>query len=158
MPNVNVSSESSRTQSDVAWYTPVCDDVLRKIANWYITYRRGDPAASRPWVNLDGRVVDKVTKYANRIRFKPNELDHLIRIMDALAKTRELVTFYRKVRASLKRGKFLPGGEYEVILDAYPQDVEETLQALIRAKTRKLRTIEDIAKEQMAKGKTPFEV
>ncbi len=141
---------------DTTWYTPVCDDLLRKVANWYLTYRRGDPAASRPWINMSGRTVDRVTKYANRIRFKPNELDHLIRILDALAKTRELVDFYRKVKAGLRRGKLLPGGEYEVILDAYPQDVEETLEALVRAKTGKLKSIDDIAKEQMEQGKMPF--
>jgi hypothetical protein len=159
MPLATASSAKPQaSRPDVTWYTPVCDNVLRKIANWYFTYRRGDPAASRPWVNMDGRVVDRVTKYANRIRFKPNELDHLIRILDALAKTRELVDFYRKVRGGLKRGKLLPGGEYEVILDAYIQDVEETLEALVRAKTGRLQSIEDIAKEQMSKGKMPFEV
>jgi hypothetical protein len=143
---------------DVMWYSPVCDDVLRKIVNWYIHYRRGDPAATRPWVNMDGKVVDRITQWANRIRFKPKELDHLIRILDALAPTPELVVFFRKVRAGLKHGKLLPGGEYEVILNAYIQDVEETLQSLLRAKTGKLKSIQDIVKEQTDKGKSPFEV
>lgn len=143
---------------DVMWYSPVCDDVLRKVIAWYVHYRRGDPAATRAWVSLDGRVVDKVTRWANRIRFKPNELDHLIRILDALAPTPALVDFFRTVKAGLKRGKLLPGGEYEIILNTYVQDVEETLQALLRAKTGKLQTIEDLVKEQTAQGKSPFEV
>ena len=143
---------------DVMWYSPVCDDILRKVIAWYVHYRRGDPAATRAWVSLDGRVVDKVTRWANRIRFKPNELDHLIRILDALAPTPALVDFFRKVRAGLKCGKLLPGGEYEVILNAYIQDVEETLQALLRAKTGQLKSIEDLVKEQTDQGKSPFEV
>ncbi len=143
---------------DAMWYSPVCDDVLRKVIAWYVHYRRGDPAATRAWVSMDGRVVDRVTRWANRIRFKPNELDHLIRILDALAPTPELVDFFRKVRAGLKSGKLLPGGEYEVILNAYIQDVEETLQALLRAKTGKLKSIQDLVKEQIDQGKSPFEV
>jgi hypothetical protein len=145
--------------SDPTWYTPVCDDVLRKIFMWHSRYNSGDPSATRPFVELNGRVVDKVTRVANRIRFKPNELDHLIRILDALTPTRELVDFYRKIRQNIKsRGHLVAGGEYEVIIDAYLQDAEETLKTLVRAKTGKLKTIDELVKERTEQGKMPFEV
>lgn len=144
--------------ADATWFKPICDDVLKKIWNWYCTYETGDPSASRPFVNMEGRTVDRTTRWANRIRFKPKELDHLIRLVDALAKTRELLLFYTKIREGLRRGRLLPGGEYEVVVDAYKQDVEETLSVLVRAKTGKLKTIEDLAKEGMEQGKTPWGV
>jgi len=138
---------------DATWYSPVCDDVLRKIYVWYACYSRGDPSATRQWMNLDGRIIDRTTSYANPVRFKPFELDHLIRILDALAPTRELVEYFRRVRKGIRlRGKLLPGGEYEVVLNAYRQDVEETLTALIKAKTGETTNISDTVKERTDKG------
>jgi hypothetical protein len=130
--------------------------VIRKVFLWHANYKRGDPSASRGWINIEGRVVDKVTKYANRVRFKPAELDHLIRILDALAPTRELVEYFRAVRKGIRRGKLLPGGEYEIVLNAYKQDVEETLNALVKAKTGRTNNIADIVKEQVEQGKSPW--
>ena len=142
---------------DATWYKPVCDDALRKIFIWYSQYHRGDPSASRPWVNMDGRVIDKVTRYANKVRFKPAELDHIVRILDAITPTRELVDYFRVVQKGLRKGKLLPGGEYEVVLNAYRQDAEETLRSLLRAKTGRITEIADVVKEQVEQGKSPWD-
>jgi len=141
---------------DPTWYSPICDSVIQKIYSWYVHYNRGDPSADRPWVNIEGRVVDRITKYAHRIRFKPAELDHLIRILDALATTPELVDYFRFVRNGIRRGKLLPGGEYEIVLNAYKKDVEETLTALIKAKTGRTTDIADTVKKQVEAGKSPW--
>lgn len=141
---------------DASWYQPICDDVLRKVYRWLCYYHRGDVSASRKWMGMDGRIVDRITKHANVVRFTPTELDHLVRILDALATTRELVDYFRTVRKGIRRGKLMPGGEYEVVLNAYKQDVEETLTVLIRAKTGRTTNLADVAKEQIAAGKPPF--
>ena len=110
-------------------------------------------------MSLNGRVVDKPTRYANRLRFKVNELNHMIRILEAMDVNPELIKFYQKIRSEItKRGRLIPGGEYEVVLDAYHADVEETLKALIKAKTGITVSISDIVKQQQEQGKAPFEV
>ena len=58
----------------------MCDTLMAKIATWLQMYERGDESASRPFVTLNGRIVDRVTMYAHRIRFKTQEIDHLVRL------------------------------------------------------------------------------
>ena len=135
---------TSAPPSTIAWYTPVCDNLLRKIGNWYFAYERSDVAATRKWVNPAGRVVYKPGPWANRIPFNPTELDHLIRILETTAKTPGLVDYYKGVKNGLKRGKLIPGEDYEVILNLRVEEVEETLQCLMKAKTGELMPIFDI--------------
>jgi precorrin isomerase len=143
--------------ADATWYRPVCDVVLAKIERWHKMYERGDESADRDYVTMNARVVKVVTMYAHRLRFKKNELDHLVRIMDALCEHKQLVADFMKVRDGLIRGRLVPGGEHEVVLNFYKQDIEEILDALRRAKTGKLKTMEQVAKEQADAGKGMFE-
>lgn len=143
---------------DPTWYTPVCDHVLTKVTRWFQMYERGEEAASRKYVTINGRVVDRVTRYAHRLRFKRVEIDHLVRILDALLETPELVEDFKKVQANLTRGRLIPGGEYEVVLNFYKEDIAEIINALRRAKTGKLKTIEQVANEQADAGKGMFEL
>jgi len=76
---------------------------------------------------------------------------------DPLNTERMLVEYFRKVKEGAKRGQLLPGGEREVVLDAYKQDVEETIKMLLRAKTGQ-ESIEEIVKEQTSIGESPFTV
>ncbi len=144
------------------WFTPVCDIVLRKIAIWWAQYTRGDPSADRPFMSMDGKVIDKITRFANRLKFTDNELGHLVRVLDSVAPAdplnseRMLVEYFRKIKDGAKRGQLLPGGEREVVLDAYKQDVEEVLRMLVRAKTGELKTMDDFVKEQTETGESPF--
>lgn len=144
--------------ADPTWYLPVCDIVLAKVQRWLTHYERGDESASRKYVTMNARLIDMPTKYAHRMKFKPIEIDHLIRLMDALCEHKELVEDFRKVRAGMQRGRLHPGGYYEVVLNFYKQDVAEILEALIRAKTGKLKTLEQVTKENTESGKGMFEV
>jgi hypothetical protein len=144
--------------ADAAWFTPICDNLLKKIWVWYANYFLGKESASRKWMAMNGLIVDRTTKFAHQVRFKPAEIAHLVRILDALAPTRGLVEDFRKVEQGLRRGRLCPGGEYEVTLNFYRADVLEVLQSLIRAKTGRLKTIEDFAKEQGKEGKDIFEL
>jgi hypothetical protein len=144
---------------DATWAVPVCDDLLRKVIAWYINYEKGDPSADRPYISKNGRVVNKVTRWANRFRFKPNELNHLIRILDALTPTRELVDYFKLVQKGLRNSVLIPGGEYEVVLECHPEDVKETLQTLLYAKTGKPQSLDEVIKQTpVEEGKSPFEV
>jgi hypothetical protein len=145
-------------KKDPTWYTPVCDVLLAKISRWLELYERGDESASRPFVTLNGRVVDRVTMYAHRIRFKTQEIDHLVRLLHALAEHQELTSDFTRVRQGMTKLKLVPGGEYEVPLNFYKQDVMEILDVLVRAKTGRLKTVEQTAKEQADAGKGMFEL
>ena len=136
----------------------MCYTLMAKIATWLQMYERGDESASRPFVTLNGRIVDRVTMYAHRIRFKTQEIDHLVRLLHALAEHQELTADFARVRKGMTNGRLVPGGEYEVTLNFGKQDVQELLDVLIRAKTGRLKTIEQIATEQTDAGKGMFEV
>jgi hypothetical protein len=136
----------------------MCDTLMAKISTWLQMYERGDESASRPFVTLNGRIVDRVTMYAHRIRFKTQEIDHLVRLLHALAEHQELTADFTKVRQGMTKLKLVPGGEYEIPLNFYKQDVVEILDVLIRAKTGRLKTVEQSAAEQAESGKGMFEV
>ena len=136
----------------------MCDTLIAKISTWLQMYERGDESASRPFVTLNGRIVDRVTMYAHRIRFKTQEIDHLIRLLHALAEHQELTADFTRVRQGMTKLKLVPGGEYEVTLNFFKQDVAEILDVLTRAKTGRLKTVEQTAKEQADAGKGMFEV
>lgn len=144
--------------ADPTWYTPVCDRVLAKMQMWFQLYERGEESASRKWVTMNARVVDRVTMYAHRLKFKPLEIDHLIRLLDALCEHKELAEDFRKVRNGMQRGRLHPGGEYEVVLNFYKADVAEILDVLMRAKSGNLKTLDQVVKEQTESGKGMFEV
>ena len=61
-------------------------------------------------------------------------------------------------RQGMTKLKLVPGGEYEVTLNFFKQDVAEILDVLTRARSGKLQTIEQIAVEQKQSGKGMFEV
>jgi hypothetical protein len=142
---------------DPTWYVPVCDRLLQKIQHWYQVYDRGVESASRKWITMNARIVDRVTMYAHNLKFKTQEIDHLVRLLDALSPHPELTADFKLVRAAMQRGRLYPGGEYEVTLNFYKQDVVDILNVLIRAKTGQLKTVEQLAKEQAASGKGMFE-
>jgi hypothetical protein len=142
---------------DPTWYRPVCDILLAKMQRWFDMYERGDEAASRKFVTMNGRIVDKVTMYAHRMQFKPLEIDHLVRLLHALAEHQELAADFRKVRDGWHRGHLLPGGERVLTLNFYKQDIAEILDVLIRAKTQR-KTVAETAKEQAESGKGAFEL
>ena len=88
----------------------MCDTLMAKIATWLQMYERGDESASRPFVTLNGRIVDRVTMYAHRIRFKTQEIDHLVRLLHALAEHQELTADFMRVRQGMTKLKLVPGG------------------------------------------------
>ena len=89
----------------------MCDTLIAKISTWLQMYERGDESASRPFVTLNGRIVDRVTMYAHRIRFKTQEIDHLVRLLHALAEHQELTSDFTRVRQGMTKLKLVPGGE-----------------------------------------------
>lgn len=149
---------------DANWYSPICDIVLRKVALWQVSYHKGDPSADRPFMLMNGRIADRVTRYANPVRFTISELDHLVRLIDAAASEdplstgRILVKHFQSVRSNIKNGKLLPGGEYEIVLDDYLEDVNEVLQLLLNVRDGTIQSVSDIVSERIDSGKSPFEM
>ena len=143
---------------DATWFVPVCDAVMAKVQHWLNAYERGEESADRKFVTMNGRIVDRVTMYAHKLLLKPLEVDHLVRLLNALAEHQELTADFRKVRAGMMRGRLHPGGFYEVTLNFYKQDVAEILDVLKRAKSGKLKTLDQLVKERTDEGKGVFEV
>jgi hypothetical protein len=144
--------------ADPTWYVPVCDRILAKIQLWHDLYDRGEEAASRKWMTPNARIVDRTVKFGHRLKFKTQEIDHLVRILDALAEHKELADDFRRVRAGMKQGRLHPGGEYEIKLAFYKEDLVEILDALRRSKSGKYKTLTQVAEEHAKTGKGMFEV
>jgi hypothetical protein len=143
--------------SEPLWYTPVCDHALAKLVRVYLTYERGAIYSTREFVTKDGRKVDRPTRFANSIAFKPNEVDHIVRILQTIAPENPLLGLWKDVQAGIKRGRPVLGGEYVVTLAWYQQDVIESIQLLLKAKTGKAQSIDDFVGGQKQEGKDLFE-
>lgn len=140
------------------WFTPVCDDLLRTIAIWYASYERGDVESDRKWLNLDGVIVNRPTRYAHQLTFKPIELVYLVRIMTALAPKSEVTAEVTKLQAGLRRGQLLPGGAYRITVAYWKEDIQEILEALVRAKRGETEPFDLTLEKQKRDGKELFEV
>jgi hypothetical protein len=150
------------------WFKPVCDDLLGKIHRWWVNYERGEIFSTREWLDREGNKVDKPTRYAYRIPFRPLEIQHLVSILEALAPTNSLTKDMKELHESMKhrfinlnlknRPRLLPTGEWMVTLAWYKADIEEVLTLLLEAKSGKSRTIESLTEQQKEQGKDLFEV
>ena len=73
------------TAPTTLWFKPVCDHLLFKVHHWYQNYEKGEVYSTRDWLNLDGVKIERPTRYACRIAFRAQEIQHLSNIMNALA-------------------------------------------------------------------------
>jgi hypothetical protein len=150
------------------WFKPVCDDLLGKIHRWWVNYERGEIFSTREWLDREGNKVDKPTRYAYRIPFRPLEIQHLVSILEALAPANSLTKDMKELHESMKhrfihlnlknRPRLLPTGEWMVTLAWYKADIEEVLTLLLEARSGKSQTIESLAAQQKEQGKDLFEV
>lgn len=136
------------------WFRPVCDDLLRIIVSWHANYERGEVESDRKWLNLDGVVVDRPTRYAHRIAFRPIEVEYLLQIMRLYAPQSEVINELVKLSIGLRRGRLLPGGRYLVTIAYWKQDLREMLVALLTARDGQ---VVEIGKPR-TDGKDLFEV
>jgi hypothetical protein len=144
--------------SDALWFNPVCDQVLAKLVKLYLSYESGAIYSTRAFVTKDGRTVAKPTRFANQVALKANEVGHVVRILQTIAPDNPLVAEWQKVQAGLKNGRTIPGGDYVVTLAWYQQDVIETIQLLLKAKTGQAQTVDDFVVGQKQEGRELFEV
>jgi len=150
------------------WFKPVCDDLLGKIHRWWVNYERGEIFSTREWLDREGNKVDKPTRYAYRIPFRPLEIQHLASILEVLAPTNSLTKDMKELHESMKhrfinlslknRPRLLPTGEWMITLAWYKADIEEVLTLLLEAKSGKSQTVESLAEQQKEQGKDLFEV
>lgn len=139
------------------WFSPICDNVLTKIVLWLSKYEQGEVAATRDWVNLDGVVVKRPTMYGHAIAWKPIELQHLVRIVEALEPKADILPELKKLQANIKKGQLIPGGQYLVRIAYHRQDIEKIFEILMKAKTGR-QTIAETATQQKEQGKDLFEL
>jgi hypothetical protein len=140
------------------WFRPVCDELYHTVARWYTTYETGEVESHRKWLNLDGVIVDRPTRYAHRIAFKPIEVQHLATIMTALAPASDVTKEVLKLQTGLRRGRLLPGGKYVVTIAWWKQDLREILEVLLQAQRGATTTLEQTLEKQKQAGKDLFEV
>ena len=133
------------------WFAGPCDDLLIKVAIWDQAYWHGEIHSTRKWLDPLKGVIDKPTRMAHYIPFREVELDHLIRIVEVMRPTSDLLAEIKDVRKVWKYGKpvqgfrymrsywskvALPPGLHRVIIMAfYPEHVKDILALLTEAKT-----------------------
>lgn len=156
------------------WFGGVCDDLLFKVMIWGRAYWRGEVHSTRQFLELDGRVVDKPTKMAHDIPFREVELDHLVRIGQALKPDSPLLEELIRIKGMWKNGKAVRGNKYfrnywakvnlptgihkVITLAFYPEHVNEIVNMLKQAKTgQRSTTLEKIVQERQEQGKDLFE-
>lgn len=142
----------------VLWFRPVCDTLLLWIYQWYANYERGEVYSTRDWLNLDNVVVKKPTRYAHRLSVHPLEMRHLVTILQALEPDHALTKDIIHVNSKLRQGQLRPGGKYVITLAYYKEDIAFLLHTLLRAKTGRAVTLEQVLVEQQQAGKGMFEL
>ena len=150
------------------WFVPVCDDLLLTIAKWYANYENGGVYADRKWCNLDGVLVDRPTCFIHKVVLKPIEVQHLARIMEALAPKKSITADVRKLHEEMQvRFRRMPAnlrprqstdGKWIIDIAYYKEDLYDIYETLVRAKTGQTETMEDTIKKQKEAGKDLFEV
>lgn len=117
------------------WFSPVCDDLLKRILIWVAMYEQGEVHTTREWVSpIDGSVIDKPTKYAHKIPWKESELGHLVRIMQEHDPKLPLTGDLEKVHRMWRSGQMMTGGYRVLTLIFYKADLEDILKVLYKAK------------------------
>lgn len=156
------------------WFAGICDELLTKVAIWDQAYWVGEVHSTRQFLELDGRIVDKPTKIAHELPLREIELDHMIRILEAMRPESQLLGEFQDIKKIWKYGKpvrgfrfmksywsrfTLPQGIHRVITIAfYPEHVKEVLNTLLEAKTgQKVATIDAVVEKQKESGKDLFE-
>lgn len=158
---------------DNVWYKGICDELLFKVALWEAAYWTGGSVHStRQWLDPRlGKPVDKPVKMAHFLPFREVELEHLVRIVEALKPGTPMVDEVRQLKAIWHSGKavvgrrypktywtnvILPPGIHRVITVAfYPEHVTELVKILNEAKTGK--KADEFWKQQKEAGKDLFE-
>lgn len=165
---------ASQKKANPLWFTGICDELLLKIAIWDQAYWVGEVHSTRQFLERDGRVVDKPTKIAHEMPIREIELDHIIRILEAMRPESQLLGEFQAIKRIWKYGKpvhgyrfmksywsrfNLPAGIHRVITVAfYPEHVKEVLNTLLEAKTgQKVATADLLIEKQKESGKELFE-
>ena len=139
------------------WFKPVCDDLLGKIHRWWVNYERGEIFSTREWLDREGNKVDKPTRYAYRIPFRPLEIQHLVSILEALAPTNSLTKDMKELHESMKHRFInlnLKNGHLGLVQGRHRRGSH----ASARSQSGKSQTIESLAEQQKEQGKELFEV
>lgn len=166
---------ASPRKANPLWFTPICDEVARKIAIWDKAYWLGEIHSTRQWLNpKSGDVENKPTRMAHDMPWRDVELDHLIRVIGSLRPDTPLLKELEEVRSIWKYGKpvmgfrlmksywsqiQLPKGIHRVLTMAfYPEHVKEILAILEEAKTgQKSASLEAAVEQARQEGKELFE-
>jgi hypothetical protein len=154
--------------AEALWFRPVCDDLLQKIANWFINYERGEIFSTRAYLDKYGGLTEKTIKQAYRIAIKPLEMEHLVKILQALAPKSPLTGDLAGILASMRRRfkdiplknrpMLLVSGEWVIKLAYYRADVQDIVTTLLEAKTGKIQNLAAVLEEQKKAGKEMFEL
>lgn len=167
-------SIASPKKANSPWFVPVCDELYLKVALWDEAYKFGEVHSTCQYLEKDGQVINKPTRYAHRIPFRLVELEHLIRIIEDLKPGSTLVEELEQVKAVWKYGKPVMGNRYMlsywskiilphgvhrlVTLAFYPEHVKEIRNILKEAKTGQTNAaLEQIMEEKKQAGKDLFE-
>lgn len=142
------------------WFAGVCDNLGQKIARWCANYERGEVCRTRKYLNYAGIVQDIPTQYLHIIPFKPAEVDHLVRIVEALRpKQAGLLDMLRITQRDLKKYALRPGGQYAAPMPYFKSDVQEMLDALKEARDGiGAAGLEEHVQKQQQAGKFLWEV
>lgn len=140
-------------KANALWFAGVCDELYQKIALWNQCYwTGGEVHSTRLWMDPKiGQPVPKPTRMAHRVPLREIELDHLLRIVEALRPGTPLLEELQQVRKIWKYAKPvkgyvfscgywsrvpLPHGMHRSItLAFYPEHVKEMVDILQEAKT-----------------------
>lgn len=157
------------------WFTPICDEVHRKIAIWNQAYNLGEVHSTRQWLNpKSGSPEDMPTRFAHKIPLRQVELEHLIRITESLRPGSTLLDELKEIQSVWRYGKpiqgyrfnysywskiQLPAGLHRAMtLAFYPEHVKEILDLLTEAKTgQKAASADALISAKKTEGKDLFE-
>lgn len=117
------------------WFAGVCDSMLFKVESWLRAWPRGDIFATRTGWSVDGGEFEVVTGRLVKVPLTRSELEHLIRILDAV-KPNWLFTAFLKLKLSkFETFRLLPGNVRVVPMESGDEPLQQAVELLRAAKT-----------------------
>lgn len=130
-------------KSDPLWVKGICDRILLTLISWAMHYHNGVVSATRPQQQPPTAsgvtVIDVPTRYAVDVAWQQQDLDYLIKVLEARVPTWPVTRDLRSCFPRWRNGKLIPGGARVITLDHYFTDVTgmiRLMEALRDGKTK----------------------
>lgn len=125
------------------WYRGVCDSMLEKVKYWARAWPGGEVYAVDQCWSIEQGSYEKVSMRVVRVPWTAAEVEHLLRILEAVRPEWAMTASLKKAFQHFERCRLLPGGLRLVAHASYGDDPRELYRVLVEARDG----VPDLARE-----------